>query len=471
MKVAPTFFEPIRHETAQLWDQLEGNPVLAGPWRQLFEQVQSPRHVLSELLQNADDAGATEASARVEDQAFVFEHNGEDFTEEHLASLCRFGYSNKRALHTIGFRGVGFKSTFSLGDLVELYTPTLSISFDYKRFTEPRWLLSGPDTGGKTRFRVAIKDEHRQRDVESNLREWLESPVSLLFFKNIRRMSIGECIVHWNHTEPGPIPNSDWVALDGDREPTFLLLRSDAESFPNEAIREIREARTLGMGEEYELPPCKVEIVLGAAGRLFVVLPTGVKTNLPFACNAPFIQDPARVNVKEPGTSATNRWLLERAGKLAGAAMLQWLEQRDLSAGQRARAYSLLPVPSADNTSLEGSCGGIVRTAFRGAIEGQRLLLTDNGAVVKAGAAVVLPSPLFEVWPTEPIAATFDVRGRPPLNRNVSTSNSRRLCDWRLAEEILRTHIAATLRKNSLPNPATWQQLIQLWAYLAPEVD
>ena len=49
---------------------------------------------------------------------FVFTHNGEDFTEEHFASLCRFGYSNKRALHTIGFRGIGFKSTFSLGDVV-----------------------------------------------------------------------------------------------------------------------------------------------------------------------------------------------------------------------------------------------------------------------------------------------------------------------------------------------------------------
>src|SRR3546814_15643456 len=55
-------------------------------------------------------------------------------------SLCRFGYSNKRALHTIGFRGIGFKSTFSLGDKVELYTPTLSVGFDRTRFTEPFWI-------------------------------------------------------------------------------------------------------------------------------------------------------------------------------------------------------------------------------------------------------------------------------------------------------------------------------------------
>ena len=45
-------------------------------------------------------------------------------------------------------------------------------------------------------------------------------------------------------------------------------------------------------------PPCRVEIVLGMDGRLFVVLPTGVITQLPFACNAPFIQDPARMKIR-----------------------------------------------------------------------------------------------------------------------------------------------------------------------------
>ena len=118
----PAFFHPIRDGASKRWNQLEADPELAGPWHQLFKQVQSPRHILSELLQNADDAGATEARVSIEDQRFVFEHNGEDFVEAHFASICRFGYSNKRALHTIGFRGIGFKSTFSLGDRVELFT-------------------------------------------------------------------------------------------------------------------------------------------------------------------------------------------------------------------------------------------------------------------------------------------------------------------------------------------------------------
>src|SRR2546423_5165149 len=165
----PSYFERIRERASARWDQLDGDPELAGPWHQLFKQVQSPRHVVSELLQNADDAGATEASVRIQEKVFVFEHNGEDFKEEHFASLCRFGYSNKRALHTIGFRGIGFKSTFSLGDTVELFTPTLAVAFHQGRFTEPRWIYAathGPEN--LTQIRVAIDDSLKQRELEKN---------------------------------------------------------------------------------------------------------------------------------------------------------------------------------------------------------------------------------------------------------------------------------------------------------------
>ncbi len=88
----PAYFESVRSRASARWDQLESDLNLAGPWHQLFKQVQSPRHVLSELLQNADDAGATEACVSIEDDEFVFSHNGEDFIEENFVSLCRFGY-------------------------------------------------------------------------------------------------------------------------------------------------------------------------------------------------------------------------------------------------------------------------------------------------------------------------------------------------------------------------------------------
>lgn len=452
------------------WDQLEQDPELAGPWHQLFKQVQSPRHILSELLQNADDAGATEATVRIQDDVFIFEHNGEDFLEEHFLSICRFGFSNKRALHTIGFRGIGFKSTFSLGHQVELFTPSLSVAFHRNRFTEPRWIPQRFPADGWTRVRVEIADQYRQREVEKNLEEWLRSPVSFLFFRNIRFMRIGDQEVHWRNLGAGPIQDSEWMSLDETTDSSFLLIRSDPEAFPADALAEIRDERMLGTEEETEFPPSRVEIVLGAKGRLYVVLPTGVETTLPFACNAPFIQDPARLKIKDPETSPTNRWLLKRAGSLAASAMLRWLGQTEISLDERARAYGLLPAVDRDDSSLERACGVIVEGAFAEGIDGEAFLLTEDGRVVKEKQSIIIPRPILAVWPPDQAATLLDEAQRPVLCQKLDPGHLLKLLRWDVVDEVDNNEILAALQQRHLPRPETWGRLFQLWVYIAAEV-
>lgn len=470
MNGRPSYFEPIRQHAAQRWEQLERDPELAGPWHQLFKQVQSPRHILSELLQNADDAGASTASVRIEDNAFVFEHDGEDFKEDHFASLCRFGYSNKRALHTIGFRGIGFKSTFSLGDAVELCTPSLSVVFHQKRFTEPRWQDTSPTPNGMTRVRVVIGDDHRRKEVEKNLQEWLKSPVSLLFFKHIRCLRIESHELRWDSLGPGPVQDSEWMALNENADDPYLLARSQESAFPEEALSEIRQERLLGIDQIADFPPCKVEIVLGARGRLYVVLPAGVETELPFACNAPFIQDPARLKIKDPETSPTNRWLLERVGELAASVMLRWLQQTSLSLTDRSGAYALLPDVNRANESLEGVCATTVEEAFDEAIDESNYVLTQVGDLTKYGHSVAIPDELFAIWPEEKVAGYFDSEGRPALSRHVSKANRAKLKNWGSVATINKNDVLAVLQTNSLPKPDSWKQLLILWMFVAPEM-
>lgn len=467
---APEFYESVRQRAAERWDQLENDPELAGPWRQLFKQVQSPRHILSELLQNADDAGATEAAVRITDQTFIFEHNGEDFSEEHFASLCRFGYSNKKSLHTIGFRGIGFKSTFSLGDCVKLFTPSLSVCFFQKRFTEPHWVGEAPDTLGRTRVSVEIADGYRQKQVEKNLGEWLKSPVSLLFFKSIRRLRIGERELHWGSMGPGPLANSEWMAFNENTGKDYLLIRSDAETFPDGALEEIRQERLLGIDDETDFPSCTIEIVLGAKGRLYVVLPTGVQTELPFACNAPFIQDPARLKIKDLETSPTNRWLLERIGRLAASTMLRWLNQTDLPTVERAPGYGLLPDVDWDETSLKGECGTVVEKSFKRQIDGQPLLVTEDGSVTPENASIAIPAQLCEVWPADHAARLLDDESRPALCQHIVPEDCDKLVNWGLVDKLDKQTFLQTLQRKHLPKPETWQNLLKLWAYLAPDI-
>ena len=195
------------------------------------------------------------------------------------------------------------------------------------------------------------------------------------------------------------------MALHDKPDDAYLIARSADEAFPADALSEIRQERLLGADQEADFPACKVEIVLGAKGRLFVVLPTGVETSLPFACNAPFIQDPARLKIKDPETSPTNRWLLERVGSLAASVMLQWLRDSNASLVERSRAYELFPNVDRDDNSLEGTCATTVEETFDAAIEGQAFLLTNDGELNSSGQSVVFPEAMFEVWPAEQVAS------------------------------------------------------------------
>jgi hypothetical protein len=462
--IKPFYFDEIQRKAKSRWEQLESDPELAAPWHQLFKQVQSPRHVISELLQNADDAEATEVSIKITDGIFTFVHNGRDFSADDFASMCRFGYSNKRLLRTIGFRGIGFKSTFSMGDIVGLRTPTLTVVFHKKRFTLPVWFDSQTTRDKSTQIIVKIADEQRQKELSNNIQEWLNSPFSLLFFNHIRRLKLGDQDLHWKNLGIGPIPNSEWMGLQGQETP-YLVVRSLDEPFPEDALKEIRDERLLDIAENTSLPPCKVEIVLGAPGHLFVVLPTGVKTPLPFAMNAPFVQDPARLKIKDPEISPTNRWLLQRIGQLAADSTLQWLQREDLNTNERAKAYDLLPASSQIDDSLESVCSQVVGEASIKTIQGEAFVLTNDGSLEMTNRCHTVPPALWEIWTSEQIISILSAKIQIPrlLSNEVSQSNQEKLQDHNAALSVRSDDFLNILVMHKPLQPKTWSALLTLW--------
>lgn len=461
----PAYFSPIERKARERWDQLESDPDLAAPWHQLFRQVQSPRHVVSELLQNADDARATKAALRIADGSFIFEHNGRDFVEDEFASLCRFGFSNKRQLHTIGFRGIGFKSTFSLGDPVEVRTPTLSVQFSKKRFTQPKW-VTGESLDGLTTISVPLASHTRKKELKKNCQEWLESPVSLLFFKHLRELSIDGEVVSRRGAGRGPVPNSKWVRLSSQPDSNLLVISSGPLSLPKEAIDEIREERQV---DDLNLPSVQIDLVLGVdeETRLYVVLPTGVKAKLPFSCNAPFIQDPGRYAIKDPATSATNEWLLKQAGILAAETMLAWLRNDQLTVPERARAYGLLPVASTFGSALEDSCLELVRESFVETVGSQPVLLTPGGGLVGPGTTLAIPAELHGVWSPSQTAELFGDDQRHLLSPDVDSDSASTLAEHGWVTSLSASSILEQLRSAiEVPRPKTWVGLRCLWDFV-----
>lgn len=408
-KTPPAYFYTIQTESSNRWDQLEKFPDLAAPWHQLFRQIQSPRHVISELLQNADDVGATNVDVRIENGIFSFEHNGLDFDEDNLRSLCRFGFSNKRKLHTIGFRGIGFKSTFSVGDRVEVYTPTLSFAFGKQRFTQPEWIED--DIGlkaGNTRVKVAIKDAEVENFLAENMTRWIDTPVSLLFFQSVRQISFNGQNVIRKDVKPGPLENSIWTSLVSNKVHNLLLVTSDEEEIHPDALQEIREERG---DPDYVVPPTRVHLIYGLERQqLFEILPTNVLLDIPFSANGPFIQDPARTGIKDPLESALNRWLLVRIGALAARTILKWLENTDLSLDKRVDAYRLLPKKSLSlsNGTISSYCNSLITEKLIQHLNANPILLTTRGNLAKDDLACLnLPAVLCQVWDEAELIAYF----------------------------------------------------------------
>lgn len=86
---------------------------------------------LIELIQNADDAQATNFGLHTFEDGFIVGNNGREFTIEDVEALCRSGSSNKiRGSNTIGYRGIGFKSVVNLAKKVFVFSAEFNFFFD-----------------------------------------------------------------------------------------------------------------------------------------------------------------------------------------------------------------------------------------------------------------------------------------------------------------------------------------------------
>ena len=433
--------------------------------RTLFQQVQDPGHVISELLQNADDAGAQSAWVTLTDTQFCFEHDGADFTEENFRALCTFAFSNKRQLRTIGFRGIGFKSTFSLGEQVLLDSPTLRVAFAIDRFTLPVWTDRPAPPAGRTRVTIPFRDAETKKEAAASIARWLENPFSLLFLKTLRRLTLQDLPMEWRVTAEGPVPGTTWLEVNTRPNEQFLLIRSKPASLPPEALNEVRKERQIKSDSDVD-PTVEIDLVLGGPPRLYVMLPTGVRPALPFTLNAPFIQDPARTGIKSLGSSVTNRWLLQRAGALAAQTLLAWVARVDLEASERARAYSLLCDASGELGTAEAAVELEVLDAFDAPLRGIRWLLTASGQLAAPGDVVATDQVLHEVWDEQELLAILGKDAVALLHGGVEVSAIRRLEERGEIVRFDREELTARLRTYSPRRPDSPDAIALLWKYL-----
>ncbi len=214
-------------------------------------------------------------------------------------------------------------------------------------------------------------------------------------------------------------------------------------------------------------------LVLGLKGKqgLFVVLPAGTNVDLSFSINAPFLQDPARQKIKEPEVSPCNRWLLERAGKLAGESLAAWLEKESLSTENRANAYQLLRGPVTDAADLTTSATKLVVDELLNVVEDKPIILTAEGKLAEIGECTAIPAALHKVWEPKELTTVF----AKTANHLLSAAVSRPACQALEAHGWIETvssenALQALSVQPSIPKPATWVRLQLLWEWVEQNV-
>lgn len=272
-------------------------------------------HFVYELLQNAEDAQATEVTFRLRREGCHFEHNGTRlFNEEDVDSITGIHNSSKKSSgEKIGKFGVGFKSVF----VYTLEPEIRSGDFDFRisRLVMPEKLDDDGGDRSVTRFWFPFNNPKKPKDVAyrevgSGLRELAET--TLLFLSNIDvinwKVDDGQegSVLRVEHTqehievlkESGGSTTATSHFLRFSETVEGLEKQKVALAFNLEPVKEDGAFQAgKPLSEQFKIVPVN--------GQVAVFFPAEKETSgLRFHLHAPFVPELSRASIKDTPANA-----------------------------------------------------------------------------------------------------------------------------------------------------------------------
>lgn len=265
-----------------------------------------PTHFVYEILQNADDHGATEVLFKLSKNEVVIEHNGEPFKEENVKAITYFGKSTSREdLVKTGRFGIGFKSVFAFtATPIIISWPEHFQIYGLYRVKEHLY----PKGFSRDRTRIILPFNH-----ESENPDFVEKLVSpdeayqqisecltkldmntLLFMRNIREISWeieNRSMRYWREDEIDD--NSRLTILKNDVLEKKYLVFSKVPTWENEEHKAVEIA--FAIDEQHQITSIDDDF-------LYVLFPTTENTGLWFLLNGPYRTNPARETISKTDT-------------------------------------------------------------------------------------------------------------------------------------------------------------------------
>ena len=273
----------------------------------LLGQLYSERtHFIFELIQNAEDAGATEVVFELFADRLELRHDGRPFTEADVRGVCGVGKSGKAGdLTAIGKFGIGFKSVYAYTRSPRIHSS--GEHFRIENYVRPVAVEPLPSAGTLFVFPFdhdSVPAADAVREIAAALSAL--APRVLLFLENIERLRVGGAGVAESVIERS-------VAGEGSKRRVTLRRGQRREEW----LAWSRRAEGLGG------PAAPVEIAFRVeAGRivpcgsspLIVFFPTEKETFLGFLVQGPYRTTPARDNI--PGHDPSNQVLVRETAAL-----------------------------------------------------------------------------------------------------------------------------------------------------------
>ena len=279
----------------------------------ILEQLYPDRvHFVYELLQNAEDAGATDVFFDLTPEYLGFQHNGKPFSKDDIWSITDIGKSTKvNDNDTIGQFGIGFRSVFVYTSSPKVWSPTYS--FIIEDYVMPSLLPDRNDLGGLTRFELPFNKsdmtpECAYDEISRKLQDISEN--TLLFLNNITsiewRISEGEAgsilriVGDRHHVEVLKQVNSEVTSSSH-----FLLFSKQLDMDHASSLQRVSIAYALellpGVSKiDEHLPLSKQVTIVPVKGNVCVFFPAVKETSgLRFHLHAPFVAVPGRDSIKD----------------------------------------------------------------------------------------------------------------------------------------------------------------------------
>ncbi len=346
-------------------------------------------HFIYELLQNAEDAGATEVLFELSPHACYFEHNGtRHFNEVDIRAITGIHNSSKKNNpDRIGKFGVGFKSVFVYTETPIIYSR--DYSFKIIKLVMPQAVPQRPGLGDRTRFELPFNNAKKNvKEAYAEVKSGLEqlSETTLLFLSNLQfiRWKLGNqegAVLRHEHS-PSHIEvlkQVDGLDVQSSHWLRFAAPVENVHQFtaPVDGVERQKVAIAFELvfrGEQRTFDPAKriaeqLRIAPAVKGKVSVFFPAEKETSgLRFHLHAPFIPELSRASIKN---SPENTPLIEQLAKLS-ARSLHVIRDVGLLTGE-----FLAVLPNNDDALAERYT--VIRSAILDEMKSQALVPTYAG--------------------------------------------------------------------------------------------